>query len=289
MKRFTETTKWLDGWFSELEAADMLAWLFLLDHCDAAGVIDKPGRMARAAIPLPLDWEEFREKAGDRIQVLPCGKWWLPKFVDYQYKGGVSATSKQHGPIRDSIRKHSLPIEYPSNTHSIGIRYPTNTSQEKEKEKEKETDKEKDKETDKEKDKETKPRKSRGTLEEITEHCREKGLTDDDAAWVFEKWEGNGWKNNGKAINCWKSTISSWKRIHIFPSQKQIATPNGKPATNGKREAWQINADIKAYEAAIEEHRRKPENTTGDGIWNRKGLAKVKPLRAKIAELREEL
>ena len=29
---------------------------------------------------------------------------------------------------------------------------------------------------------------------------------------LFDKWEGNGWTNQGKAIKCWRSTARSWKR-----------------------------------------------------------------------------
>jgi hypothetical protein len=68
------------------------------------------------------------------------------------------------------------------------------------------------------------------TKEEIHEYITIQGLTANDADWLYDKWEGNGHKNNGKPIADWQATIRSWKRSGtIFPSQKpqQHSKPNG--------------------------------------------------------------
>ena len=45
-------------------------------------------------------------------------------------------------------------------------------------------------------------------------------LEEDDAAAIWEKWVGNGFKVNGKAMDSWKHTLSYWDRQRFFPSQK---------------------------------------------------------------------
>lgn len=60
----------------------------------------------------------------------------------------------------------------------------------------------------------------RTTLEEAKAYCLEIGLLESDGQWFFDKCEGCGWKNNGKAIVDWKATVRAWKGISIFPGQK---------------------------------------------------------------------
>jgi hypothetical protein len=79
------------------------------------------------------------------------------------------------------------------------------------------------------------------TLQEIQTYCVELKLNQHDAGWVFDKWEGSGWKNNGRPIADWKATIRSWQKISIFPSQRE----NGKQKQNGRsRDPAQSNNDL---------------------------------------------
>jgi len=76
--------------------------------------------------------------------------------------------------------------------------------------------------------------KKKASYEGVRAFCLEIQLTEDDADWVFNKWQGNGWKNDGKPIADWKATVRSWKRICLFPSQRdgngkvRVASPPGK-------------------------------------------------------------
>lgn len=131
MKRFTETQKWEDPWFRRLKPEIKLLWQWILDRCDNAGVIDPDIELASFQIgyQYPLDTlSEF----GERAIKLPCGKWFIPKFIAFQY-GQLSTDCKAHKPVFTSLEKHGLK-GYPK-----GI----NTLQEKEKEKEEEKEMEK--------------------------------------------------------------------------------------------------------------------------------------------------
>lgn len=69
--------------------------------------------------------------------------------------------------------------------------------------------------------------KARGTQTQVVCYCIELGLRREDGDWFFNKCEGCGWKNGGKAIMDWKATVRAWKGISVFPSQKMVGN-NGR-------------------------------------------------------------
>ena len=56
--------------------------------------------------------------------------------------------------------------------------------------------------------------------DEFYAFIREIGLYLNDASWLWNKWEGNGWLNSQRPIEDWKATVRSWKEAEYFPSQK---------------------------------------------------------------------
>lgn len=126
MKRFTETTKWDDPWFRKLPPQSKLLWLWLLDKCDNAGIIDPDIDLASFQIGAGIDDIALKSFDG-RLVKIKCGKLMIAKFIPYQY-GNLSRDCKAHNPIFQSLEKHGIK-GYPK-----GI----NTLQEKEKEKEEE-------------------------------------------------------------------------------------------------------------------------------------------------------
>ena len=74
--------------------------------------------------------------------------------------------------------------------------------------------------TDTVKDKKKKSKARAHTLDEVIEYCKSIELPESDGEATWDKWEGNGHKNSGRAMKCWKSTIRSWKANGYMPSQK---------------------------------------------------------------------
>ena len=130
-KRFTETLKWDDKWFRALKPEFKLAWLYILDKCDGAGVIDIDHDLADFQIGMSVDWEGFFKATDTRLEPLAKGKHWVCKFIEFQY-GTVSEECKPHKPVISSLKKHGL-CERVSKGYSKGI--------ERVKEKEQEQDK----------------------------------------------------------------------------------------------------------------------------------------------------
>jgi hypothetical protein len=138
MRRFTETQKWEDPWFRKLPPKLKLLWVWLLDRCDNAGVIEPDIDLAsfQTGCQYSID---ILSQFGDRVTLLPCGKFFIPKFISFQY-GTLSRACKAHNPVFASLEKHGLK----------GYPYPMDRVQEKEKEKVQEKEEYKETETEKE-------------------------------------------------------------------------------------------------------------------------------------------
>jgi uncharacterized phage protein (TIGR02220 family) len=135
MKRFTDTDKWRDPWFRKLSAGAKLAFLFIVDNCDNAGVWDADMELANFSIGMEIPWEKVRESLGERLEVLKSGKWHLKKFVNFQC-GELSEECKPHAAVIRLLNKHGIQRaskEYPKGIHTL-------------KEKDQDKDKERDKE-----------------------------------------------------------------------------------------------------------------------------------------------
>ena len=133
MKRFTETGKWNDQWFRKLKPEMKLLWGWLLDNCDAAGVIEPDIELASFQIGYAMGIDRLSE-LGDRITEIGAGKYVIPKFVRFQY-GTLSKDCRAHGPVYASIEKNGLDRVFK------GIPKGLDTPKDKYKDKDKEKDK----------------------------------------------------------------------------------------------------------------------------------------------------
>jgi len=173
----------------------------LTDTCDNAGVIEVDLDLASFQIGYQYPINTLSE-LGDRIQLLPCGKHFIPKFIPFQY-GQLSEDCKAHKPVFASLEKHGIK-GYPKGIDTL-----------QEKEKEKDTEKE-----------EEPTAKSRGTEDEFRGYAVQIGLKAEDGSYLIDHLKENGWKRGNAPIKDWKATMRKWKAAKWLPSQK---APN--PAT----------------------------------------------------------
>lgn len=147
MKRFTETEKWRDPWFRKLTARQKCLWIYMLDSCDHAGVID-------------LDWDLAAFQIGGEVKEsdlsaftkqvvkLPSGKFWMPGFVAFQY-GRLSRECKPHLPVFAALERHGIDVSAVALNNPKAIEgYPIGFESLQDKEKDKDKDKETEKDTD---------------------------------------------------------------------------------------------------------------------------------------------
>jgi hypothetical protein len=93
-KRFTDSDKWKDPFFEELTKEYKLAWIYLLDDCDHAGIWRKSIKRLNFSLDTNFIETELLKEFKERIVVLNNDKWFIPKFVTFQY-GNEFINSKQ--------------------------------------------------------------------------------------------------------------------------------------------------------------------------------------------------
>ncbi len=100
-KRFTATEKWVDPWFCSLNEKDKLFWFYLLDNCNHAGVWQVNWPLVKFHIKgFVFNPECFK----DRIFELSVNKWYIPKFIDFQY-GTLNSENRAHKSVIDILEK----------------------------------------------------------------------------------------------------------------------------------------------------------------------------------------
>jgi len=104
MKRFSESTKWADPWFRTLPMESKCIWLWLLDNCDCAGIIEPDMDLAAFQIGATKPLASPYEALGDRVQKYGT-KLFIPKFIAYQYGAELNVANTAH---RGVIRRLEL-------------------------------------------------------------------------------------------------------------------------------------------------------------------------------------
>jgi hypothetical protein len=113
-KRFTDSEKWNDAWFSDLPSKYKLFYLYLLDSCDHAGIWKVNFKIASFMIGEPLEPSEVKRVLQGRVRFLNDEYWFVEKFIAFQYNGirsdkvgdSVSKILIQHD-LQDVIDKYS--------------------------------------------------------------------------------------------------------------------------------------------------------------------------------------
>jgi hypothetical protein len=138
-KRFTDTNKWVDGWFSDLSEGNKLFWMFLCDNVNHAGIWDVNRKVAELHL-----WPGVLDQIGDlgdRVVEIVPGKWYLPKFVDFQY-GPLMGLNRAHAGVIKILEKYGIDPENPSIIHGATKPHPRPYQGRKDIDKDKDKDKE---------------------------------------------------------------------------------------------------------------------------------------------------
>lgn len=106
-KRLTATEKWADPWFFSLKPMEKLFWIYLLDNCNHAGIWDVNWTLALIHLGGPFEFDEATFRG--RITVLEGGqKWFVPKFIEFQYKGHLNHENRAHQSVIDILKREGL-------------------------------------------------------------------------------------------------------------------------------------------------------------------------------------
>ena len=133
-KRLTDSRKWDDPFWIDLDNNYKVLWIYLLDKCDHAGIYKHSTKLLKFNVP-NIDWKDALKLFGKRIQHLKEDKYFIPKFIDFQYGELIPNSNKLHTSVISLLEKEGA---YKGLTR--GLQAPKNKSKNKDKDKDKDKD-----------------------------------------------------------------------------------------------------------------------------------------------------
>ena len=113
MKRFVETDRWKDPWFRGLSTHAKLAFQYICDCADNAGVWDADYQLANFCIKADINWLEVMEEFGDRVKEICDGrKVWITRFVRFQC-GELTPACPPHRKVIELLKKNGIDLNDP--------------------------------------------------------------------------------------------------------------------------------------------------------------------------------
>lgn len=146
-KRFTDTDKWKDEWYTELNNDYKVIWQYLLDTCDNAGIYKRNIKLLNYYCNTNVSDEDILNTFKARVTPISDEKWIINKFCVFQYgadflesknKAVISVVNKliENNLYESSTNRVLIPYLSPINTLSIPYQYPMDTPKEQEQEQE---------------------------------------------------------------------------------------------------------------------------------------------------------
>jgi len=153
-KRYIDSDIWDKRWFRELPPELKCVWIFLFTKCTHAGILEVDEERWNFEIGAKINKAEILETFNGKIIEFCDGKkWFLPKFVEYQY-GLLDKKNRVHASVISHLKDSKIPPEKYKTLVRVAQGSKNNALGSKDKNKDKNKDKDKDKDPDKEKDKE---------------------------------------------------------------------------------------------------------------------------------------
>ena len=107
-KRFTDTDKWKKGFIRSLPAKYKMFWLYILDDCNHAGIWETDFEVASIRIGTKITAAEASRVMASQVKVFDGGnKWFIPKFIDFQY-GTLNENSRPHAAVIKLLDKYDV-------------------------------------------------------------------------------------------------------------------------------------------------------------------------------------
>tara|TARA_R100000734_G_scaffold19147_2_gene18593 strand:+ start:3192 stop:3836 length:645 start_codon:yes stop_codon:yes gene_type:complete len=196
-KRFLDTNLFRKRWIRELDTDMKLFWIYLLTDCDHAGIWDVDVERASFQLKLDLDQDKILKTFDRKINNFKVDKWFIPKFVQYQY-GELNPNNKAHLSVIKILTKYGL---------YEGLTSPLQASKDKEK------DNVKYKFKDKVKVVVKKKKTKQEQLKEIEDNLTElkKEFSSQDVYFEFDKFK-DYLLAHGKRYSQYNSAFKNWLR-----------------------------------------------------------------------------
>lgn len=110
-KRFIDSEIFKDEWFCDLSNTYKLLWIYLITNCDNAGIYKVSLKQIQFNVSKDLLIEEIEEILKDRIILFDNGnKWFIPKFLKFQYPKGLNSNKPAIVSVYDKIIENNLQL-----------------------------------------------------------------------------------------------------------------------------------------------------------------------------------
>jgi hypothetical protein len=216
-KRYFDTDIWKKKWFRSLSPKYKSSWWYLISQCDHAGFFDPDIDIMSIFVGEELDEKELMETFSNRIEYLDNGKWFIPKFIQFQYKVShpdeLNLNNRVHKSVYERIEKYSSffrPIDEASKGHARVILDPSKGHA-------RVMLGAKDKDKDKDKVFNTKIKQIKRKVfkipneNEVVKYCKERGNSVN-AKRFISFYESKGWMVGKNKMKDWEAAVRSWEQ-----------------------------------------------------------------------------
>jgi hypothetical protein len=216
-KRYFDTDIWKKRWFRSLSPKYKSSWWYLISQCDHAGFFDPDIDIMSIFVGEELDEKELMETFSSRIEYLDNGKWFIPKFIQFQYKVShpdeLNLNNRVHKSVYERIEKYSSffrPIDEASKGHARPMLDPSKGHA-------RVMLGAKDKDKDKDKVFNTKIKQIKRKVfkipneNEVVKYCKERGNSVN-AKRFISFYESKGWMVGKNKMKDWEAAVRSWEQ-----------------------------------------------------------------------------
>jgi len=218
-KRYTDTDIYNREWYHELEVKHKAFWDYICRTCNHVGIWNVNMRLASFLINCDYTKEEVLAVFGNRIIILEEDKWFLPKFIKFQYGENLNPNNNVHKSVISLIEKYELDsiLNNPDPEQTLGrpladAGQTLGRSSADAKDIYKDKDIVKDKDKLKEKVIKRKKPFSIPNMEEVITYFKDKSYNDAELEgqkfWNF--YESKGWKVGRNPMKDWHKSAANW-------------------------------------------------------------------------------
>ena len=214
-KRYVDTDMWKKKWFRTLSVKMKNVWIYLITMCDHAGLYEVDVDLMGLFIGEEITEDEIMERLGNQIQVINEDKWFLPKFVKFQYNvtdpTELNPNNRVHKSVIDILSSYNL-VQGSSKTLTSPLEKSIRVTRGA-KDKDKDIDKDKDKDKFKDKDINTTKRKvfKMPTEDEVREYCKKRNNSIQAGSFMAH-YISKGWMIGKNKMVDWKAAVRTWEK-----------------------------------------------------------------------------
>ena len=109
-KRFVDSGIFAHRWFRCLNPKLKCTWIYLMTNCDHAGIYEPDLELMGFMIGSKITQKEIFDALGDQISIIDGNKWFLVKFIPFQY-GELHDNNNAHKSVMKRLNKYSIDLD----------------------------------------------------------------------------------------------------------------------------------------------------------------------------------